>query len=229
MLAKDLRIPKDPMIPDSENIKFDPDGLQTIHWEESFELGQYLDEVLAQVLNDVGDYTNDFLTFIEEISERMHLYEYEEDVISQLAPCEKKAFMGSAEEIDDLLKFNRNRVPLVRGKEKCLTHSVGWRIPALSGGYIRRRMSYLISSGIYSLWEKLFYSKTREELDLSLKKTIETKQSLDTNLGALFKIVVLAWLLSMVLFFLEILISKTVSLCLILIIKCNVICTICQA
>jgi hypothetical protein len=49
-------------------------------------------------------------------------------------------------------------------------------------------MAGLLSSGIWHVWVKVFYAKTRDELDPSLKKTIEIKQGLDTNLGAMFQI-----------------------------------------
>jgi hypothetical protein len=47
-------------------------------------------------------------------------------------------------------------------------------------------------------------SKTRDELDISLKMTIETKQSLDTSLGVRFKIVLLTWFICLAIFFTEI-------------------------
>jgi hypothetical protein len=144
----------------------------------------------------------------DDIKNRMRLFEFEEDAMTQLGTCgEKRAFVGSAEEIEDFIKFNSNRVSFVRGKEKFLSHGFVWRIPYTSGGFVQRRMSLLISSGIYSVWEKTFYAKTRDELDISLKKTIEVKQSLDTRLGALFKLIALAWSICITVFVIEILMS----------------------
>jgi hypothetical protein len=57
-----------------------------------------------------------------------------------------------------------------------------------AGGFLRRRMAGLLSSGIWHVWAKVFYAKTRDELAPHLKKRIEIKQGLDTNLGALFQI-----------------------------------------
>jgi hypothetical protein len=101
----------------------------------------------------------------------------------------KNAFVGSTEEVVDFLKFNRNHVFLETGKERFLTHSFVWQIPLNSGGCVQRRMSHLISSGIYWVWERVHNNaKTREHLYISLKKTMEKKESLDTKLGALFKL-----------------------------------------
>jgi hypothetical protein len=49
-------------------------------------------------------------------------------------------------------------------------------------------MAGLLSSGIWHVWVKVFYTKTRDDLEPRLKKTIEIKQGMDTNLGALFHI-----------------------------------------
>jgi hypothetical protein len=153
--------------------------------------------------------TNQVLTnFYNDVKDRIRLFEYEEDALVQLTACEKKAFVGSSEELEDFLKLIRNRVGLGRGKEKFLSHALYWQIPAAAGGFIHRRMSQLISSGIYYIWEEAYYAKTRDELDPSLKKTIETKQSLDTKLGALFKIIFLELSLCISVFCFEVLLSK---------------------
>jgi hypothetical protein len=159
--------------------------------------------------NLVFNFSNQKLLHLyEDITNRVRLFEFDEDALSELATCQKKAFVGSAEEIEDFVKFNKKQVPLVRGKEKFLPNSFVWRIPYTAGGFVHRRMSLLISSGIYSVWEKSFNAKTREQLDISLKKTIEAKQSLDTNLGALFKLIALAWILCVHMLFIEIFVSR---------------------
>jgi hypothetical protein len=190
-------------------------------FDGSFDLGQYLN--LIQYLTPHNFYDENVckkLAFNNAIRARLRVFEYEEDALTQLSKCGKTAFVGSAEEIVDFLKFNRNRVQLVRGKEKFLPHTFAWRVPYSAGGYVHRRLSQMISSGIYHVWEETFYAKTRDELDISLKRTIERKQSLGTNLGALFKIVILAWAFCLFLFVTELLLSSTYyiyqSYCLIL-------------
>jgi hypothetical protein len=177
-------------------------------FDNSFDIGKYLAKI------DTTSYRTDEngvkvgTAFTDDIKARLEVYDYEEGVLAQLATCEKKAFVGSAEEIDDFLKFNKNKVKLVRGKEKFLSHGFAWHARPKAGAYLRRRISQVISSGIYHAWEDSFYAKTRDELDISLKKTIETKQSLDTNLGALFKIIILAWSCCLGFFFIEVLLSS---------------------
>ncbi len=110
------------------------------------------------------------IDFIHDIIDRMRLFEYEEDALTQLATCEKKAFVGSVEEITDFHKFNQNSAGLARGKEAFLSHNLVWKIPLKAGGFVHRRMSQLISSGIYHFWGATFHAKTRDELDLYIKK-----------------------------------------------------------
>jgi hypothetical protein len=66
-------------------------------------------------------------------------------------------------------------------------------------------MAGLLSSGIWNIWAKVFYAKTRDELEPGLKKTIEIKQGLDTNLGALFQIYAFAVAFVIAVFIAEIL------------------------
>ena len=178
----------------------------------SLGLGQYLDLVRFSLQRSdrfeaAWMKTSEVLESYSDILQRVRIFEYEEDALEQIGNCNaKKAFVGSAQEIEDFIKFNRNRVKLGKGRDKFLPHFNFWKIPDYAGGSVHRRMAQLISSGIYHVWEKLFYSKTRAELNISLKKTIETKQSMDTNLGVLFEITGLGLAVSTVVFCIEILI-----------------------
>jgi hypothetical protein len=178
-------------------------------------LPRYLDNLLALYIYDLIEMTDEDIKkdelFYSNIIKSIQVFVREEDALDVLASCEKNAFVGSVEEIADFLEFNRNRVSFGKGKEKFLSHGLIWRIPHLSGGYIHRRMSLLISSGVYKVWERAFYAKTRDELDISLKKAImrTSKQSMDEKLGTLFKIVLLALSFCIVLLCIEVLLSKS--------------------
>jgi hypothetical protein len=133
------------------------------------------------------------------------VFEHEEDALAKLATCNKVAFVGSTEEIQDFDKFNQDRIKLGRGKVKFLSHNFYLIIPGWAGGFLQRRMAGLLSSGIWHIWAKVFYAKTRDELEHGLKKTIEIKQGLDTNLGALFQIYAFAVAFAIAVFTVEIL------------------------
>jgi hypothetical protein len=171
------------------------------------DLVAYLYLILYRTYQFPFGFSEEILALKNGIESKLRLFGYEEDALVALATCQKKAFVGSVEEISDFIKFNRNRISLLRGKEKFLPHGKVWGIPYFAGGYVHRRMSQLISSGIYFMWEQTFYAKTRDELDISLKKTIEVKQSLDTNLGALFRIVALFWAFGFAMLCIELLLS----------------------
>ncbi len=134
------------------------------------------------------DASEDEINRHRKITERIRVFEREEDALAQLATCRTAAFVGSSEEIQDFDKFNQKKIKLGRGKVKFLLHNFNLVIPDHAGGFPKRRMAGLLSSGIWHVWAKVFYAKTRDELEPALKKTIELKQGLDTNLGALFKI-----------------------------------------
>ena len=181
---------------------------------QSFGLGEYIG-VVNFFLSEVEKETEaervekeKLKFYYDEILRRVRLFEYEEDALEWISNCnKKKAFVGSAEEIEEFLTFNKQKVNLRKGRDKFLTHSNSWQIPQYAGGFVHRRMAQLISSGIYHIWEEVFYTKTRDELDISLKKTIEVKQSLDTNLGVLFKITGLGLAAGTFVFCIEIVIS----------------------
>jgi hypothetical protein len=186
-----LRVPRESLTP---RIKKDGIGENEGWLYESCDLLQYSiyrKMMFEEYKIDEGEY----LAMHQDIFDRVRLFEYEEDALASLGSCGTKAFVGSVEEIRDFLKFNGGRVKLGQGKVPLLPHNYYWRIPYFSGGYVQRRMTYLISSGIYHVWEKVYYAKTRDEIEPSFKKTMEMKQSLDTSLMALFKI--LSWSLSL--------------------------------
>jgi hypothetical protein len=141
------------------------------------------------------------------ITRNTRVFEREEDALAQLATCRKVAYVGSTEEIQDFDKFNQDRIKLGRGKFKFLLRNFYLVIPDLAGGFLRRRMAGLLSSGIWHIWAKVFYAKTRDELGPGLKKTIELKQGMDTNLGALFQIYAFALAFAIAVFTAEILYS----------------------
>ena len=181
----------------------------------SFELGSYIERIrnALQYLGSERNQSKKVLEFYLDILNRIRIYEYEEDALARISKCnQKNAYVGDAEEIEDFLKFNKKKVKLGKGRDKFLAHNKFWIIPYYAGGFVHRRMAQLLSSGIYHIWEKIFYRKTREELDISLKRTIETNQSLDTNLGVLFKITGLGLTAGIFVFCIEILFSMVPKL-----------------
>jgi hypothetical protein len=177
----------------------------------------------AEYLSDASHIDNDYrdlqgsndstavLDFYTDVTGRIRVFEHANELLLNLGMCRNTAFIGSDEELVAFQKFNRNRVKGGIGKTKLLPRNIYWKIWYSSGGYVQRRMAQLLSSGIWHAWKDVFYAKTRDQLDPALKKTVETKQSLDTKLGALFKILVLAAVLSLLVFFTEVICSFCVS------------------
>jgi hypothetical protein len=65
LAAVDLRANRNAPIFDNKKLK-DEAGISAAEInDESFQLGQYMDEVLSQVLDDWGDYTNAFMKLLE--------------------------------------------------------------------------------------------------------------------------------------------------------------------
>ena len=174
------------------------------------ELGVYIKHIIDSLDTAEGLAAKDKFMQVEyytDILDRIRIFEFEEDALTQVGKCtEKIAYVGSADEIEDFLKVPSQKVKLRKGQDKFLPHRKYWNIPFSVGGFVHRGMAQLISSGIYHIWEKVFYAKTRDELDISLKKTIDAKQTLDTNLGVLFKVVGLGLAISTLVFCIEILI-----------------------
>ena len=180
---------------------------------EAFGLGQYISLIYEYLGDTDKDTESEILKkatlqkYYHHFLTRVRIFEYEEDALDRISNCkEKKAFVGSAEEIEEFLTFTKQKVKLRKGKDKYLSHNNYWNIPNSAGGFVHRRMAQLLSSGIYHIWKKVFYRKTRDELDISLKISIETKQSLDTNLGVLFRIICLGLAVSFFVFSIEVMI-----------------------
>jgi hypothetical protein len=123
----------------------------------------------------------------EEYYNRTFIHHSAEGVFHFLSDCSKKrAFIGFKNEIEEFMKYGDAKEVFAFGKDEFLSVEYFWQIPYGIGGYLHRRMSSIISSGICGLWESIYYSKNRNDLDLSLKVTLEKTQTLRSKLGALF-------------------------------------------
>jgi hypothetical protein len=130
-------------------------------------------------------------------------------VFQFLRDCsEKRAFIGFQNEIEEFMKYGNAKEVFAFGKDNFLPVEYFWQIPYAVGGYLHRRMGSIICSGIGGMWESIYYSKTRNELDLSLKVTLERAQTLQSNLGALFMLHILGLGVASAVFLFELLISS---------------------
>ena len=146
-----------------------------------------------------------------ELSDKLLVFPDQLSILKYLLSCKRRAFIGDKSELDDFIKFSKSRpgaYPLTAGKDKYLKTNLFWQFPYAAGLYIRLRMSHLIQSGIYKMWENIYNARRRDELDVSLKQTIRYKQTLQTNLGPLFKILVLLQFIAFVIFLLELIFEK---------------------
>jgi hypothetical protein len=205
--STDLRVVGRDLEPNKKNTEIERNGIglldKGVHVYESSDFKNYWNSIEPTHANASEDEINHHANIIQGT----RVFEHEEDALAQLATCSKIAFVGSTEEIQDFEKFNQNRIKLGRGKVKFLLHSFYLIIPDSARGFLRRRMAGLLNSGIWHVWAKAFYAKTRDDLEPGLKKTIEIKQGLDTNLGALFQIYAFAAVFAVAVFTTEIIYS----------------------
>jgi hypothetical protein len=82
---------------------------------ESSDLTNYLFTLMLQ--NFIFTFSSQkLLNLHEDITNRVRLFEFDEDALSQLATCQTKAFVGSAEEIEDLSSSTRTECLWLEGR-----------------------------------------------------------------------------------------------------------------
>jgi len=138
-------------------------------------------------------------------SPSIRLFASHREVLNYLSTCEKRALIGDPEQLNAFQKFSQqNYFKLGLGKDRFLPRTYYWFIPNGCGKFLPRRLSLIFSSGIYDKWESIFYSRTRDELDPSLKtEIVEDKQKLESHLGHFFFIYLACVIIGAIVFIME--------------------------
>jgi hypothetical protein len=111
--AEDLRVRRDSKSRYKDKVGLEVALRNSVVLDDASDLTKYLDHFLSWsgYFSDHDAEFNDNLGELKNsIVGRLRMFEYEEDALAVLASCGKKAFVGSAEEVVDFLKFNHNRV-----------------------------------------------------------------------------------------------------------------------
>jgi len=181
------------------------DGLTVEHPDGPIAI-MFLTSLGVQIMSASGfrKYDKELL----EIRKRLHLFLDSGAAFNYAAKCDQRAFVGNSEQISEFFEFSNNQpngYQMLLGKDKFLTTSTLWVFPYFTGTYVQECMGKLIDSGIYKMWEDVSHAKTRNQLDPSLKTTIENKQSLRSNLGSFFTIAVIFQFMAISIFLIELL------------------------
>jgi len=168
-----------------ESRKFRGNGIQlsrTLRFRYSSLFGFLATKDFNGTVNPTSE-INTLLSLQQDI----RLFSSRVEVVNYLSSCMNKALVGSLQEVDRFRKFSMTQgLKLGIGKDVFMPTMISWGFSKVTGEFLNRKFSSLISSGIYHRWEHIFYSRTRSQLDMSETSTIHTNQSLDTQLGALF-------------------------------------------
>ena len=166
--------------------------------------------VFGEELSAIGRFDSDTKYDAQSLISQLLIFPFKEDVYEYLEDCnQKRALVGLSIELENFIKSPIVQQSFGYGKDQFLPFNYYWQIPYAAGGYLHRRMSSIISSGIDQVWEKINWRKTRNELDESLRRTVEREQGLNTNLAALFKIVLIGEAIALFVFLMEMLIKTT--------------------
>jgi len=135
------------------------------------------------------------------------LFRSSADALNYISRCNKIVFAGTTQDISVLKEFNHKtkNIKLGTGKDELYPNIYFWQISTSSGEFVKRRMAQLLSSGIYSMWEHIYYSPTREQISPEQKINAAEKQKLDSNLGPLFIIYIVCILVTSFAFLIDIL------------------------
>jgi len=195
-----------------ESLKFRGNGVKLLR-EEIFQYFSKFGNMITYAAFGSRDRASDFYSKIKTLKNMQpntRLFSAEDEVLNYLSSCRNKAYIGNSQEVMNILKYNNNRLKLGLGKDKFFLSLVSWRIPKHAGEFLNRKFSSMISSGIYHMWEVIFYAKTRSELDISETQTIERKQSLRTQLGAFFFLFLICIGFCIFVYFLEFITGNTI-------------------
>ncbi len=113
--------------------------------------------------------------------DQVRLFPSQQETLKYVSTCEKRAFAGTSAELENFSElFRKNGVKFGAGNDKFYSKTIDEKIPQVAGEYLHRRMAEVMSSGLYQLWERIFYCETRDQLDPKLKTVgTEDKQKLE--------------------------------------------------